>query len=82
MKEKRLIVDVSAFQRLVLTYFNKYGRNLPWRNTDDEYLIFVSEIMLQQTQVARVLEKYRPFVSRFRDFGKNMRGILRPSSGI
>jgi A/G-specific adenine glycosylase len=65
-----MIVNASAFQRIVLTYFNKYGRNLPWRNTDDEYLIFVSEIMLQQTQVARVLEKYRPFVSRFRDFGE------------
>ena len=40
-------------------------RDLPWRRTRDPYAILVSEIMLQQTQVARVLEKYRPFLDRF-----------------
>ncbi|MBN2322971.1 MAG: A/G-specific adenine glycosylase [Spirochaetes bacterium] len=65
-----MIVDTSAFQRIVLAYFNKHGRNLPWRNTDDEYRIFVSEIMLQQTQVPRVVEKYVPFVSRFKNFNE------------
>jgi len=60
--------DASAFQHTVRTYYKNSGRDLPWRNTDDEYHIFVSEIMLQQTGVGRVLEKYRPFISKFKSF--------------
>jgi A/G-specific adenine glycosylase len=64
-----MIVDVAAFQRTVRTCYEEYGRDLPWRNTDDEYRIFISEIMLQQTGVPRVLEKYTPFISRLKSFG-------------
>jgi len=57
--------DISAFRSLILAYYASHGRELPWRNTSDPYRILVSEMMLQQTQVSRVLEKYWQFLSRF-----------------
>jgi A/G-specific adenine glycosylase len=49
----------------ILRWYRKYGRDLPWRNVHDPYRILVSEVMLQQTQVSRVLTKYRGFLRRF-----------------
>ena len=51
----------------LLQWYEKHGRHeLPWRNTDDVYHIYVSEIMLQQTQVKRVMEEYYPqFLAQF-----------------
>lgn len=51
----------------LLAWYEQYGRHeLPWRQTDDPYRIWVSEIMLQQTQVKTVLERYYfPFLKRF-----------------
>lgn len=49
---------------------------MPWRDTDDPYKILVSEIMLQQTQVSRVLEKYPPFIKRFPTLQKLARAPL------
>jgi len=57
--------QVNLFQKKVWDYYKKHGRQLPWRETDDPYCIVVSEIMLQQTQVGRVLVKYEEFVKRF-----------------
>jgi A/G-specific adenine glycosylase len=51
--------------RLLLAWYERAGRKLPWRETDDPYAILVSEMMLQQTQVDRVLPKYREFLERF-----------------
>jgi A/G-specific adenine glycosylase len=59
--------QISLFQRLIYKYYNEHRRDLPWRNTDNPYRILVSEIMLQQTQVERVIEKYNLFLSRFPD---------------
>jgi A/G-specific adenine glycosylase len=56
---------IVAFQRVIYHYYESEGRELPWRRTDDPYAILVSEIMLQQTQVERVLLKYGPFLERF-----------------
>ncbi|OPL13610.1 MAG: hypothetical protein AVO38_02665 [delta proteobacterium ML8_D] len=56
---------IKAFRRTVYDYYEKYGRNLPWRATKDPYKILVSEIMLQQTQVQRVIEKYNAFIKHF-----------------
>ena len=54
---------------LLLQWYARHGRaHLPWRTTRDPYLILVSEFMLQQTQVHRVLPKYEAFVERFPDF--------------
>jgi len=57
--------DLARFRRRLLAWFAKHGRDLPWRRTRDPYEIVVSEFMLQQTQVSRVLEYYPRFLARF-----------------
>ena len=56
---------IKKFQTEILTYYALSGRVLPWRKTFDPYRILVSEIMLQQTQVSRVLIKYVEFLKVF-----------------
>ncbi len=56
---------VASFRRMVRGHYRRHGRDLPWRHTTDPYHIYVSEVMLQQTQVPRVVEKYGEFVTRF-----------------
>jgi A/G-specific adenine glycosylase len=56
---------VRAFQRRLLAWYAEHGRDLPWRRTRDPYRVLVSEIMLQQTQVARVIPKYHEFLGRY-----------------
>ena len=51
--------------RAALVWYRRHGRDLPWRRTHDPYAILVSEVMLQQTQVARVIPKYGEFLRRF-----------------
>src|SRR3989449_7302203 len=53
------------FRQRLLTWYRAYGRDLPWRRTDDPYHILVSEIMLQQTQVDRVLPKYHEWLAKY-----------------
>jgi len=53
------------FRRRLLTWYRANGRDLPWRSTDDPYHILVSEVMLQQTQVDRVLPKYHEWLERY-----------------
>jgi A/G-specific adenine glycosylase len=60
---------ICEFQQMVLSYFLKKGRKMPWREKTDPYHILVSEIMLQQTQVERVLKKFPEFIRIFPDFG-------------
>ena len=55
----------KKIQRKLLKWFKKNGRNLPWRKTGDPYAIWVSEIMLQQTQVATVIPYYQNFLKSF-----------------
>jgi A/G-specific adenine glycosylase len=57
----------GEFREKIWQYYQKHRRDLPWRNTTDPYRILVSEIMLQQTQVDRVREKYRQFIDCFPD---------------
>ncbi len=54
--------------RLLLGWYDTAGRDLPWRRTNDAYEILVSEIMLQQTQVPRVLPAYRRWLETFPDW--------------
>ena len=56
---------VKSFQRQLLAWYARHGRDLPWRRTRDPYRILVSEIMLQQTQVERVVPKYEQFLARY-----------------
>ncbi len=65
----------DSFQKTVWSYYKKHGRDLPWRpptlklrGADSAYKILVSEVMLQQTQVDRVLPKYKAFLKRFPSF--------------
>jgi A/G-specific adenine glycosylase len=58
---------ISLFRRSLLRWYDQNLRDLPWRKTRDPYAIWISEIMLQQTRVAAVLEHYRLFLERFPD---------------
>ena len=59
---------MNRVSELLLAWYERYGRtHLPWRETRDPYSIIVSEFMLQQTQVERVLPKYQAFVAAFPD---------------
>ena len=53
------------FRLKLLSWYRAHGRDLPWRRTDDPYHILVSEIMLQQTQVDRVLPKYAEWLDKY-----------------
>src|SRR5438094_3549603 len=57
--------DRRRFRQRLLTWYRRHGRDLPWRKTDDPYHILVSEIMLQQTQVDRVLPKYAEWLEKY-----------------
>jgi len=59
------IAGASLFQRRLLAWFRRHGRDLPWRRTRDPYRVLVSEIMLQQTPVARVESYYARFLGSF-----------------
>jgi A/G-specific adenine glycosylase len=78
---------VKSVQRLLLAWYKRHGRaHLPWRTTRDPYRILVSEFMLQQTQVDRVLPKYEAFLERFADFAALARAstadVLRMWQGL
>src|SRR6266513_1751613 len=60
--------DRRRFRQRLLTWYRRHGRDLPWRDTSDPYHILVSEIMLQQTQVDRVLPKYHEWLEKFPSF--------------
>jgi A/G-specific adenine glycosylase len=60
--------DRRRFRQRLLTWYARHGRDLPWRKTDDPYHILVSEIMLQQTQVDRVLPKYEEWLRKYPSF--------------
>lgn len=60
--------QITAFRNTILTFYRQHPRRLPWRETDDPYRLAVSELMLQQTQVDRVLSKYGEFVDAFPNF--------------
>jgi A/G-specific adenine glycosylase len=53
------------FSRRLRAWYRRHHRDLPWRRTRDPYAILVSELMLQQTQVARVLDYWPRFLTRF-----------------
>lgn len=55
----------KEFARLLIEWYHEHKRDLPWRNTNDPYLIWVSEIILQQTRVAQGYAYYQRFIERF-----------------
>lgn len=68
------MATIKAFQETVWDYYHEEGRDLPWRQFEtagklDPYKILVSELMLQQTQIVRVIPEYYAFLARFPDIG-------------
>ena len=70
-------VAVARFRARVYAQYRRHRRPLEWRATRDPYAILVSEVMLQQTQVARVVRYYPRFLARFPDPGTLARAPLR-----
>ena len=68
MKARATLVDPASARRVserLRRWFRANGRDLPWRRTRDPYHVLVSELMLQQTQVSRVVPRYGEFLSEF-----------------
>ena len=61
------VESAAVFRKKLHGWFREHSRDLPWRKTRDPYRILISELMLQQTQVSRVLDFYRRFLERFPD---------------
>ncbi len=69
--------QITSFQKQIYRHYRSEGRVLPWRKTRDPYKILVSELMLQQTQVERVLVKYQLFLNDFPSFSALSRAPLK-----
>lgn len=65
MRKQSTLERDATFRRRLLAWYRTAARDLPWRLTRDPYRILVSEFMLQQTQVSRVLDYYAPFLRRY-----------------
>src|SRR5690349_22859892 len=74
------------FSRRLRAWFRSHGRDLPWRRTRDPYRVLVSELMLQQTQVSRVVDYYERFLARFPTLGHvaeaPQRSVLKSWAGL
>ncbi|MFN7161275.1 MAG: A/G-specific adenine glycosylase [Candidatus Gracilibacteria bacterium] len=77
---------IAEYQKRLLDWYKQNGRDLPWRKTNDPYKILISEVMLQQTQVDRVMPKYFEFLEKFptiEDLASASNGdVLRIWSGL
>lgn len=62
-------VDKKEFGKRLQAWFQRHGRDLPWRRTQDPYAVLVSEMMLQQTTVAAVVPYFERWMARFPDVG-------------
>lgn len=60
--------QIQAFQKTVYDFYADNARTMPWRTEPSPYYVFISEIMLQQTQVLRVIEKFTEWIKVFPDF--------------
>lgn len=78
--------SLARLHRSIVRWFRSHARPLPWRTTRNPYNVLVSEVMLQQTQVARVLQKYPAFLRRFPSFAALARAskpeVIRAWSGM
>lgn len=78
--------QITDFQEVVWDYFRAHERSMPWRDDPSTYNVLVSELMLQQTQVSRVITKFTEFMSRFPDIdslaGASLADVLVVWSGL
>lgn len=70
-------MKINEFQKIIWNYYSTNKRDFSWRHTRDSYNILVSEVMLQQTQVSRVLLKYAQFIEEFPNFVKLSKASLK-----
>jgi A/G-specific adenine glycosylase len=80
-------MTTTRFNEIIRSYYKENGRHdMPWRKTRDPYKILISEVMLQQTQVSRVMPFYINFIKKFPDFGRLARAktsdVLRAWQGL
>ena len=80
------VQEIEVFRKVIFDYYHTFGRNFIWRQTDNPYHIVVSEIMLQQTQTDRAVEKYTQFITQLPDFESlaqvSLRDLLTLWSGL
>ncbi|MDD4073614.1 MAG: A/G-specific adenine glycosylase [Desulfobacterales bacterium] len=78
--------QIHGFCKRLILWYNTHHRHLPWRQTDNPYRIWVSEVMLQQTQVKTVVPYYRKFVTNFPDIhqlaGAGLQDVLKAWEGL
>jgi len=78
--------EIRRLRRRLLQWYRKSGRDLPWRHTVNPYAIVVSEVMLQQTQVSRVIPKYHAWLKQFPSVqslaSASLNDVLRLWSGL
>lgn len=77
---------LNDFQETVWDFYHRFGRSFVWRNAKDPYKITISEVMLQQTQTFRVIEKYDQFIDTFSSFeilaGASLHDVLSVWQGL
>ncbi|MGK7939301.1 MAG: A/G-specific adenine glycosylase [Crocosphaera sp.] len=80
------VFNLPDLRQSLLTWYKEQGRQLPWRDTRDPYLIWVSEIMLQQTQVKTVLPYYQRWLATFPNLESlataDLQGVLKAWEGL
>jgi A/G-specific adenine glycosylase len=78
--------QIDGFREKIFAFYQNNRRSFPWRETTDRYAIMVSEIMLQQTQADRVVEKFQAWMTRFPDCqtlaSASLRDVLALWSGL
>src|SRR5580692_4614074 len=78
--------ETTTFRQRLLAWYDAHARDLPWRANRDPYRVWLSEIMLQQTRVAAVIEHYHEFLRRFPTLHKlaaaREAGVLAAWSGL
>src|SRR5579863_7837695 len=65
MNSSQADLHAGVFRARLLAWYDAHARDLPWRKSGDPYRIWLSEVMLQQTRVAAVIEHYHQFLRRF-----------------
>lgn len=77
---------INTFRKLIFTYYKKHGRSFPWRSEPTPYNVFISEVMLQQTQANRVIEKFNLWIQIFPDWDAlahaNLKKVLEIWQGL
>lgn len=77
---------ITELRKMLIAWYQKNHRKLPWRETSDPYPIWVSEVMLQQTQVKTVIPYYQNFIRRFPTIkklaGTNLQEVLKAWEGL